>query len=357
VISFVIEIPAHCVQNGLSTPGDVLGAWASVRKLEHRATDSKSSETKHFAGEQTTRLGNPLVNELLIGTTYKNEWNARHPSGDVRFNEFILNPVVPAYISELFPITTAPAFQRVDLLAILHTGIPSLNLPLNQAKLAANIDHRHHENSAPAGGVVLSGSDSDRSRHSHRKRDSHHDHDDHHRGDDDDDSHRHGEGSDAHTAAPAAVVYADILRLNITAGTWVSCAAQKALGVIAGDAAGYPNGRRLGDDVVDITLRAAMGVLCQNAAFAATYCGGAANVAAASSKFRYTDQAAVRACMFKCSSNDFPFLNPPIPGNYLWQPAGSSLYTVSQFVAGCAVGGVVPTNTANLDALLALFVQ
>jgi hypothetical protein len=65
VISFVIEIPLECVQNKYG--GDVLGGWTSVRKLEHRREFANVGEEKHYVGEQMTRLGNPLVNELLIG--------------------------------------------------------------------------------------------------------------------------------------------------------------------------------------------------------------------------------------------------------------------------------------------------
>ena len=65
VISFVIEIPLECVQNKYG--GDVLGGWTSVSKLEHRREFANIGEEKHYVGEQMTRLGNPLVNELLIG--------------------------------------------------------------------------------------------------------------------------------------------------------------------------------------------------------------------------------------------------------------------------------------------------
>ena len=118
--------------------------------------------------------------------------------------------------------------------------------------------------------------------------------------------------------------------------------------------AGYPNGRRVGDDIVDITLRAAMGVLCTTAASAKTYCGGTSNIAP-SGTLKYTDQAPVRACMFKCGVDDFPFLNTPVPGNKMFQPLDA--YTTSQFVKGCAVGGIIPTNQVNSDALVALFKQ
>jgi hypothetical protein len=88
-----------------------------------------------------------------------------------------------------------------------------------------------------------------------------------------------------------------MMRLNtsITPKTAIN---QKPLGVLAGDTAGFPNGRRPGDDVVDIELRVAMGVLLSDAD-------------APSGKLPYTDGAAISATEF---GNVFPYLNSPIPG-------------------------------------------
>jgi hypothetical protein len=298
VISFVIEIAPQCLRSVVH--GGVLGGWASVRTLEHR-TSGGSSEQQHFAGQQTTRLGNPLVNELLIGTTFKNEWNSRQPSGDERFNAFLLNPVIPAYIQLLFGAAgvSAPKFERVDLLAILHQGIPGLNRPNNDATRVADFNKRAGRNSKQI-----------------------------------------QQKQDAQTSSPSTV-FADMLRLNVTAGAYKKCAKQNSLGVLGKDTAGYPNGRRLGDDVVDITLRAAMGALCTNAASAAQFCGGRNNIAPSGS-LHYTDQAPVRACMFHCAEtspkrDDFPFLNTPIPGNKLFHTG--TQYTVSQFLRYCTGTG------------------
>lgn len=74
---------------------------------------------------------------------------------------------------------------------------------------------------------------------------------------------------------------------------------QKNLGVLAGDNAGFPNGRRLGDDVVDMALRVVMGILLPEAD-------------APSGKLPFTDGAYVDAKMFLPG---FPYLNPPIPGS------------------------------------------
>jgi hypothetical protein len=90
----------------------------------------------------------------------------------------------------------------------------------------------------------------------------------------------------------------EMLRLNTTIGP-VAAAAQNPLGVLAGDLAGFPNGRRPGDDTVDIALRAVMGVLLP------------ADVAPAGA-LPYTDGAYQDASMFRST---FPYLETPIPGS------------------------------------------
>lgn len=97
---------------------------------------------------------------------------------------------------------------------------------------------------------------------------------------------------------PDGVRPAEMMRLN-TAIAPKPASAQQTLGVLAGDTAGFPNGRRPGDDVVDIELRVAMGVLLPAAD-------------APSGQFPYTDGAPVKATDFR---NTFPYLNTPIPGS------------------------------------------
>lgn len=97
---------------------------------------------------------------------------------------------------------------------------------------------------------------------------------------------------------PSAVRPAEMMRLNTSIAT-KPAAEQESLGVLAGDVAGFPNGRRPGDDVVDIELRVAMGVLLP------------ADVAP-SGQLPYTDGAIVDATDFL---NRFPYLNTPLPGS------------------------------------------
>jgi hypothetical protein len=96
---------------------------------------------------------------------------------------------------------------------------------------------------------------------------------------------------------PANVTPAEMMRLNTTIAPKPAIS-QQTLGVLAGDTAGFPNGRRPGDDVVDIELRVAMGALLPAAD-------------APSGNLPYTDGAAVKATDFRVT---FPYLNTPIPG-------------------------------------------
>ena len=106
---------------------------------------------------------------------------------------------------------------------------------------------------------------------------------------------------------PADVVASEMLRLN-TSTAPVAPAAQSRLGALGGDLAGFPNGRRPGDDVVDIELRVAMGVLCH--AFPGAFGCGPSD--APSGLLPFTDGAFVDASFFDPT---FPYLKTPRPGS------------------------------------------
>jgi hypothetical protein len=110
-----------------------------------------------------------------------------------------------------------------------------------------------------------------------------------------------------------------MLRLN-TGVAATAAAAQNPLGVAAGDLAGFPNGRRPGDDVVDIALRVVMGALCYplpiGANGAPTNLGLCAPSDAPVGNAAFTDGAPVNALDF---DQTFPYLKTPLPGS----PIGS----------------------------------
>ena len=104
---------------------------------------------------------------------------------------------------------------------------------------------------------------------------------------------------------PANVVASEMLRLNTSIAP-TPAAGQNRLGVLAGDNAGFPNGRRPGDDVVDIELRVAMGVLCT------LNLGGCVPANAPAGALKYTDGAYITSAFF---ASEFPYLRAPLKGS------------------------------------------
>ncbi len=206
ITSIAMEIPKACLVNAAHVDlGDnkkgvdpVIGAWttASVRQATlinpSPASGISTTAKKGGAWTQVSRLGMPLVNEVVIGLKDKDKFNASEPKDDVaNFKNYVFYPTLPALIQKLYPSAPAPTnFPRQDLVTAFLTGVPTINKPANKA-----------------------------------------------------------------------LVPADMLRLNTTTPTVVA-ASQNDLGVIGGDTAGFPNGRRPDDDVTDVSLRVAMGVLC-----------------------------------------------------------------------------------------------
>ncbi|MFO0774679.1 MAG: DUF4331 domain-containing protein [Nitrospiraceae bacterium] len=237
ITSLILEVPIACLTNG-SEP--VIGGWttASLRQgrlLNRHATFEKPA-VEGGAWTQVSRLGMPLVNELVIGLKDKNKFNASKPEDDAQFADYVTHPSLPFLIQTLFPSAPAPTmFPRADLVGAFLTGI----------------------NTAATGNLNQ----------------------------------------------PANVVPSEMLRLN-TAVMPTPKAAQKNFGVVAGDLAGFPNGRRPGDDVVDIELRVAMGKLISAGLY-----GSAGQAPAGDAPL--TDGAALDASAFY---DTFPYLTTPLPG-------------------------------------------
>ncbi len=235
VTSIELEVPTVCLTNGTEP---VIGAWttASVRqgRLINPTPNSSKAAKQGGAWTQVSRLGAPLVNEVVIGLKDKDQFNHSMPSGDGQFIDYVTNPTLPALVEILFGSAGVKAptnFPRNDLVAAFLTGVQGVNQPAN-------------------------------------------------------------------------VVGSEMLRLNtLTAVT--APAAQKRLGVIGGDNAGFPNGRRPGDDVVDIALRVVMGRLCKLSI-------GCVPGDAPSGDIDFTDGAFVDATFF---DNAFPYLKTPLAGS------------------------------------------
>jgi Domain of unknown function (DUF4331) len=194
VTSIALEVPRSCLTRG-SDP--VIGAWTTAslhqgRVLNPSPRGEDEDRDAHIVGgawTQVSRLGMPLVNEVIIGLPDKNKFNASRPAKDGQFIDYVTNPSLPVLLNALFGnAAQVPQSPRIDLVTVFLTGVKGLN-------------------------------------------------------------------------QPASVTPAEMLRLN-TATAVTAPAAQNDLGVLGGDNAGFPNGRRPYDDVVDVALRVAMGALC-----------------------------------------------------------------------------------------------
>jgi len=193
---------------------------------------------------QKSRLGNPLVNELFIGLKDKDRFNKRTPNQDGLLQGYIQYPTFPAILDLLFRDAINGA------LGTSYSTIAPINFP--RADLVAVF-----LTGVPGLNQLLNG------------------------------------------------VQVEYLRLN-TSYPVTDAATQSSLGVIGGDAAGFPNGRRLGDDVIDIALRAAMGVLCHAGL------GVCDPSQAVVGDKPFTDGAPIAATNFSLA---FPYLNLPKSGS------------------------------------------
>jgi hypothetical protein len=147
---------------------------------------------------QVSRLGHPLVNEAVIPLAQKNQFNATPPTLDAQFLLNVTHPEVPRLIESIYGIK-APATPRLDLVEVFLTGLCKSCGPVPADLTSPTLN------------------------------------------------------KDVLVALPS-----EQLRLNMGVAP---SASPNRMGVLAGDLAGFPNGRRLGDDVVDATLQVAEGVL------------------------------------------------------------------------------------------------
>src|SRR5215467_11381443 len=201
VHSIAIQVPATDLvrrgASGAADPHSVIGVWTTASRQRVRLWDADNGENLDSGPfRQVSRLGNPLINEVIIALGDKDRWNTLPPAGDKQFAHYYAHPGLAAALPSLYPgvfpnlaALVQSRKSRADLEAILLTGIPSGIIPGFQNNT----------------GSVLS----------------------------------------------------DMLRLNTAippSGT------PNILGLLGGDLAGFPNGRRVFDDIVTVELRAVAGL-------------------------------------------------------------------------------------------------
>jgi hypothetical protein len=200
VHSIAIQVPkTQLTSNGSdptdpSSPVSVIGVWttASRRKATILQSNGQNVESGPFV--QVSRLGDPLINEVIIALGDKDRWNASQPVNDSQFVQYYAHPelakLLPILYPGVFPQLAAYTKERFDLEAILLTGIPAGIVPGFPGNFTGKTQ-------------------------------------------------------------------ADMLRLNMAIPPSSS---PNILGILGGDNAGFPNGRRVFDDIVAVELRAVAGV-------------------------------------------------------------------------------------------------
>jgi hypothetical protein len=196
--TIAIQVPKHRLTHDGSlgtdaaNPRSIIGVYSTTlrRRLridrdDRRGDHDWDRDDDDRGGDwvQVSRLGMPLVNEVVIPLGKKDRFNASDPRDDQQFASLVLNPEPARLIPVLYPVVQVPTAPRNDLVAIFLTGVAGLN-------------------------------------------------------------------------QPAQVRPSEMIRLNMAIPP---SASPNRLGLLAGQLDGFPNGRRLGDDIVDIEVRALAG--------------------------------------------------------------------------------------------------
>jgi len=252
ITTFALELPAACLKgNG----NGVIGAWTTASLRQARILNPRPTfERPEVTGgpfTQVSRLSMPLVNELVIGIPDKDRFSGSEPKDDGQFATYVTNPTLPALVDVLF---------RDAVNQTLGTQIANLapsNFPRNDLVTA-----------------FLTGFPG--------------------------------------VNQLKKVTPSEMTRLN-TAIAPTPAQQQSTFGVAGGDLAGFPNGRRPGDDVVDIALRVVMGRLCYPIPVNGqpTDLGLCTPANAPVGNVALTDGAPISAADFDAA---FPYLRTPFPG-------------------------------------------
>lgn len=139
VTTLALEVPITCLTKDANSP--VIGAWTTASQRQSRVLNAKPSGTagsaraaargasvEGGAWTQVSRLGAPLVNEVVIGVTDKDLFNASEPKDDPQFIDYVTNPTLPVLLNALFPTAfNVPATPRNDLVAAFLTGVNGVN--------------------------------------------------------------------------------------------------------------------------------------------------------------------------------------------------------------------------------------
>jgi hypothetical protein len=193
VNTIALQVPkSDLALGGDEDENPIVGIWSTTsrRSVQIQRADGSTDEDGRFV--QVSRLGMPLVNEVVIPVGLKDYFNSSKPTQDPAALPLVQDPELPRLLNAVYGLDVPDSdpdtdgIQRADLISVFLTGVAGLNMP---------------ENGTPS----------------------------------------------------------EMLRLNMSIPPCTD--ACSTLGVIGGDLAGFPNGRRLSDDIIDVSLRVVLGVL------------------------------------------------------------------------------------------------
>jgi hypothetical protein len=198
VNTLVLQVPNTDVEEG-GDGSHIIGVWTTAERKSIRTEDSKGHVKSKGKFVQVSRLGNPLVNEVVVPVSLKDYFNGSKPKNDAQFLGAVQDPLLAHIVNAVYGIPVPDSdpntagIQRSDLIGVFLTGLQGLNMP----------------------------------------------------------SH---------------VTPSEMLRLNLSTplcGTG-GAPACSTLGAVGGDPQGFPNGRRLSDDIIDEALQVVEGILLPN---------------------------------------------------------------------------------------------
>jgi hypothetical protein len=285
VTTLALEIHKDCLK--AAGGSDIIGGWTSASLRQARVLNPGATYTvpskEGGAFTQVSRLGMPLVNEVVIGLKDKDNYNASSPKDTAKFADYVTHPTLAKLIEVLYgagnPAAQMPVNVRTDLVGVFATGLTVTKTDdtpfnLNQTSTGPG-------NPGPAGNTLPAGI---------------------------------YEMLRLNTAIPPTSKTEQQAKGPGNSGTFrglgaLGCfTADRKLdtSLASCDPAGFPNGRRPGDDVVDIALRVVMGAL-----FPTDAAAPARNTPFTDLNFQGPEQ----------FDDAFPYLRTPLPGNVPLAPA------------------------------------
>jgi hypothetical protein len=196
VNTLALQVPKGVLAKGHDASANpIIGIWSTTSRPSTEIHQGDGSLDQRGKYVQVSRLGNPLVNEVVIPAGLKDYFNASKPSQDGAALPLVEDPELPHLLHAVYGLDVpdsdpnTPGIQRDDLVSVFLTGVQGLNQPPH-------------------------------------------------------------------------VTPSEMLRLNMSIPPCTSSCSR--LGVLGGDNAGFPNGRRLSDDIIDESLRVVLGVLLPN---------------------------------------------------------------------------------------------